>query len=164
MNKLLRFAATALVSFVIYLLLTASVALPEILFGIGVALIAALLVGKFLPIRIGALNPVRIAKAVVYLPVFFWKMVEANLKLALIVLRPSLPIAPSVVKGRTLLGSGEGKLFLTSSITLTPGTLTVDVEGDDVYVHCVTATAGERERTEETILVPFEKRLKGVTE
>jgi multicomponent Na+:H+ antiporter subunit E len=164
MNKLLRFAATALISFVIYLLLTASVALPEILFGIGVALIAALLVGRYLPIRIGALNPVRIVKAAVYLPIFLWKMIEANLKLALIVLRPSLPIAPSIVKGKTGLNSGEGKLFLTSSITLTPGTLTVDVEGDDIYVHCVTAKGGERDRTEETILVPFEKRLKGVTE
>lgn len=164
MNKFLRFAATAVISFVIYLLLTASVGLPEILFGIGVALIAALLVGRYLPIRIGALNPLRIVKAIVYLPIFFWKMVEANVKLALVVLSPSLPIAPSIVKGRTTLASGEGKLFLTSSITLTPGTLSVDVDGDEVYVHCVTARDGEREHTEETILVPFEKRLKGVTE
>ena len=164
MNKLLRFAATAAISFVIYLLLTASVGLPEILFGIGVALVAALLVGRDLPIRIGALNPLRIAKAIVYLPIFLWKMIEANLKLAVIVLKPSLPIAPSIVKGRTQLASGEGKLFLTSSITLTPGTLSVDVDGENVYVHCVTARAGEREHAEETILVPFERRLKGVTE
>ncbi len=164
MNKLLRFAATAVISFVIYLLLTASVGLPEILFGIGVALIAAGLVGKYLPIRIGALNPVRIVKAIIYLPVFLWKMIEANIKLALVVLNPALPIAPSIVKGKTKLASGEGKLMLTSSITLTPGTLSVDVQGDEVFVHCVTAKEAERERPEETILVPFEKRLKGVTE
>ena len=134
MNTILRFVATAVVSFVIYLLLTASLGLAEILFGTGVALIAAVLVSRYLPIHIGALNPVRIAKAIIYLPVFFWKMIEANLKLALIVIRPSLPIAPSIVRGTSGLKSGEGKLFLTSSITLTPGTLTVDVDEDEVRV------------------------------
>lgn len=164
MNKLLRFTATAVISFVIYLLLTASLGLEEILFGIGVAVIAALLVGRFLPIRIGAINPVRIAKAIAYLPYFLWKMIEANVRLALVVVRPSLPIHPSIVEGRTGMKSGEGKLFLTSSITLTPGTLTVDVEDDRVFVHCVSAGDAEENHAEESILVPFEKRLRGVTE
>lgn len=164
MNKLLRFTATAVISFVIYLLLTASLGWEEILFGIGVALVAALLVARYLPIHIGALNPVRIVKAIVYLPYFLWKMVEANLKLALIVIRPSLPIRPSVVEGTTDLKSAEGKLFLTSSITLTPGTLTVDVDDERVFVHCVTADERETNDAKGQILVPFEKRLRGVTE
>jgi len=164
MNKSFSFAATAVISFVIYLLLTASVGLEEILFGVGVAIISSLLVGRFLPIRLGALNPVRIVKAIAYLPYFLWKMLEANLKLALIVIRPSLPIRPSIVQGTTSLSSGEGKLFLTSSITLTPGTLTVDVDDQNVFVHCVTAGEKETDRADEAILAPFEKRLKGVTE
>lgn len=164
MNRFLRFAATALISFVIYLLLTASVGLWEIVFGVGVASIAALLVAKFMPIHAGALNPVRIAKALVYLPYFLWKMVVANVKLALVVVNPSLPIHPSIVKARTDLRSGEGKLFLTSSITLTPGTLTVDVDEQDIYVHCVTAGEDEVEHPKETIFAPFEKKIRGVTE
>lgn len=164
MDKLLRFTATAVIAFVIYLLLVSSLALEEILFGIGVAIVSAILVARYLPIRIGALNPVRILRAIAYVPYFLWKMVEANVKLALIVINPALPVHPSIVKGTSRLASGEGKLFLTSSITLTPGTLTVDVDGEEVYVHCVTAGKSEEEQPEEEILEPFERRLRRITE
>lgn len=164
MRRISRFAATACVSFVLYLLLVGSFGTAEILLGAGIALLSAALVGAFLPFGLGALSPVRIAKAIAYLPYFLWKMIEANLILAWTVVRPSLPIAPSVVKGSTILSSDVGKLLLTSSITLTPGTLSVDVDGNDLYVHCVTAGADEITDPENTILEPFERRLKGVTE
>lgn len=164
MNKTVRFTVTAVISFAIYLLLAGSVAAPELLFGIVVGITAASVTGRFLPIRIGVLSPVRIVKAIAYAPYFLWKMLEANVRLALIIINPSLPIKPSLVKGTTALKSDVGKLLLTSSITLTPGTLSVDVEGDDVYVHCVVAGEGEKLHADQTIMAPFEKRLTGVTE
>lgn len=164
MNRFLRFTATAVISFAIYLLLAASLGVWEILFGACAALVAATIVGKFLPMRMTALNPVRIAKAIAYAPFFLWKMIEANVRLAVIVIRPSLPVHPSIVRAATSLATPQGKLLLTSSITLTPGTLTVDVDDDQIYVHCVSPNHEELADPKQTILAPFEKRLRGVTE
>jgi multicomponent Na+:H+ antiporter subunit E len=164
MSRISRFIATAAVSFVLYLLLVGSMAPGEILLGAGVAVLSALLVGAFLPFGMGFFHPVRIARTIAYLPYFLWKMVQANLILAWTVIRPSLPIAPSIVRATTSMKSAHGKLLLSSSITLTPGTLSVDVEGDDLYVHVVTAGPQERERPKDSILAPFERRLEGVTE
>lgn len=164
MRAVARFAATAVVSFLLYLLLTGSVAGAELIAGAVIALVAAALMSALPPLGSGILNPARIARAVAYLPYFLWKVVEANLSLAWIVIRPSLPIAPSVVRAKTSLASAPGKLLLTSSVTLTPGTLSVDVDGDDIYIHCVTADDRLLADPSTAILAPFEKRLKGVTE
>jgi multicomponent Na+:H+ antiporter subunit E len=53
------------------------------------------------------------------------------------VLSPSLPIQPAVVEVETGLRSVLGKLLLTNAITLTPGTLSVDVQENRVTVHWV---------------------------
>jgi multicomponent Na+:H+ antiporter subunit E len=59
------------------------------------------------------------------------------------VISPSLPIFPAVVEVHTNLHSPLGKLLLANSITLTPGTLTVDVEGDTLRVHWIDARGME---------------------
>ncbi|MGB0712847.1 MAG: Na+/H+ antiporter subunit E [Gammaproteobacteria bacterium] len=73
----------------------------------------------------------------VYLFHFFVALVRANLDLAFRVIRPSLPIDPAVVELTTRLESPLARMLLANSITLTPGTLTVDLDGDRLLVHCV---------------------------
>lgn len=162
MKKLVRFLATAAAAFALYLVLTMSVELPEILLGIGVAVITTLVVVRFLPIGIHTFNPVRILLAVVYAPVFIWKMIAANLHIAGVVIRPRLRIRPSIVKAKTGLTNPNGKLILTSSITLTPGTLSVDTKDDDVYVHLVDTPAETEEEARKRIIEPFEKHIRGI--
>jgi multicomponent Na+:H+ antiporter subunit E len=65
-------------------------------------------------------------------------IVRANINVAKIVLSPRMPISPGMVRYRTKLKSDVGKVMLATSITLTPGTLTVDVEGDEFLVHVLT--------------------------
>ena len=86
-------------------------------------------------------------------------MVVANIKIMLIVLNPKLKIEPEFKKGKTELRSNYGKLLLTSSITLTPGTLSADLDGDEVIIHCVKTDKNARE-----IMAPFEKFIKRITE
>jgi multicomponent Na+:H+ antiporter subunit E len=86
-------------------------------------------------------------------------MIKANIRIAAIVLHPKLPINPSLKKGKTGLSSPFGKLFLSSSVTLTPGTLTVDVNKDEFSIHCVSST-----QSAEKIMAPFEKFIKRITE
>ena len=63
--------------------------------------------------------------------------------IARIVLAPSLPLNPGIVKVKTRLQSKMGRLMLANSITLTPGTLTVEMQGEWLYIHWVTVDSAE---------------------
>ena len=98
----------------------------------------------------------------IYVPLFIIKMVEANLDMAYRVLSPSLPINPGFVKVPTDLKGNIGKLVLANSITLTPGTLSVDVDKDYVYVHCVNVKGDCSEDYQREVSGSFEKVLGGI--
>ena len=94
-----------------------------------------------------------------YYGYFFKELVKSNLKLTAIVIAPSLPIEPGIVKVRTRLKSSMGRLMLANSITLTPGTLTVDLDGEWLYVHWVTVTSTDIETATAEIVAGFERYL-----
>jgi multicomponent Na+:H+ antiporter subunit E len=73
-----------------------------------------------------------------YFGYFFKELVKSNLRLTAIVLSPSLPVKPGIVKVRTRLKTRMGRLMLANSITLTPGTITVEVEPGRLLVHALT--------------------------
>ncbi|MHC4194088.1 MAG: Na+/H+ antiporter subunit E, partial [Planctomycetota bacterium] len=75
-------------------------------------------------------SPVRIFWALVYLPVFFYYVIVANLDVVYRALHPKMPINPGIVKIKTVLKTESGITALANSITLTPGTLTVDLTDD----------------------------------
>ena len=72
-----------------------------------------------------------------YAVVFLWECFKANLDVAYRVIHPDLPIRPGTVKMKTELKSDIGLTFLANSITLTPGTTTVDIDKERgiIYVH-----------------------------
>lgn len=90
---------------------------------------------------------------------FFRELVKANLRLARIVLSPGLPIDPGIIKVRTRLQSRMGRLMLANSITLTPGTLSVEVKDEWLYVHCVTLGATDVEGATAEVVAGFERYL-----
>jgi multicomponent Na+:H+ antiporter subunit E len=94
-----------------------------------------------------------------YYGYFLKELVRSNLKLTAIVLSPELPIRPGIVKVRTRLKSRMGRLMLANSITLTPGTLTVDLQGEWLYVHWVSVTAEDSETATAQIVAGFERYL-----
>lgn len=72
-----------------------------------------------------------------------WQIVLANVQVAKLVLDPKLPLQPAVVQFDPGLRTDLGKTILANSITLTPGTLTIDVEGDEFTVHALTLAAAQ---------------------
>jgi len=83
-----------------------------------------------------------VARFALYLPWLLWQIVVASVQMARVVLDPRLPIEPRLVRLRTDLPCPLARLTLANSITLTPGTVTLDVEGDEFLVHALTgATA-----------------------
>ena len=100
----------------------------------------------------------------VYLPIFLWECVKANLDVAYRVLHPNLPINPGIVKVRTTLESDTALTFLANSITLTPGTLSVDIDKDKgvLYVHWIDVKAKDVESASRIIVQRFETILKKI--
>ncbi|AUV83820.1 hypothetical protein C2R22_00315 [Salinigranum rubrum] len=79
-------------------------------------------------------------RALVFLPVLLAAVVRANLSLVRVVLDPDLPIDPAVVRVPAP-QSAFGRALLANSITLTPGTVTVDVADGELVVHALTAAS-----------------------
>ena len=72
-----------------------------------------------------------------YLPWLFYQIILANLHVAYLVLSPRMPIDPKIIRFKTKLTSDISKVTLGNSITLTPGTITVDINADEFYVHAI---------------------------
>lgn len=104
-------------------------------------------------------TPRALAAAGGYLVFFLAELVRSNLHIARVVLTPSLPITPAIVKVRTRLKSPMGRLLLANSITLTPGTLTVELDGEWLYIHWVNAEATDIDAATASIVAGFEKYL-----
>lgn len=76
--------------------------------------------------------------AVTYLPWLMWQIAVANWRVFKIVWDPRLPIAPQVVEVPIDLDTPTGRAVFANSITLTPGTVTVDAPPDRFWVHALT--------------------------
>ena len=74
----------------------------------------------------------------VYVPYLLFEVTKANLSIARVILDPRLPIDPSVVRFKAAVWSGLPVTTLANSITLTPGTLTIDVGNREYIVHSLT--------------------------
>lgn len=98
-----------------------------------------------------------VPRLAVYLPWLLKEIVVANLQVARIILHPRLPIDPVVLRFRPPLAGDLAQTLLGNSITLTPGTITLDIDGDEFVVHALTTRAG-RDLTEG----PMPARVKAV--
>lgn len=65
------------------------------------------------------------------------RVVHASLQVLSIVLDPRLPIAPELVRQRVPFGSDAERSAYANAITVTPGTLTLDLDGDTFVIHCL---------------------------
>jgi multicomponent Na+:H+ antiporter subunit E len=145
--------------------LTNSLEPSEVVIGLIVSIVVSTTFTRYYSIKFDWKLPVRILRFVfIYLPVFIWEMIKANLDVAVRVLNPSLPLNPGFVKVKTSLKGKNSKLALANSITLTPGTLTLDVKDEELYIHWVDVKATSEEQKQKHITTKFEKILKKIFE
>jgi len=143
--------------FVIWLALTMSLGIQEVVTGLVVSVIVALLYTKnFQGDENFRIKPLIYLK---YLGVFLKELVLANIDVAKRVIDPKLPINPGIVAIKTNLKEDYKKLILANSITLTPGTITMDVQGDTLYIHWIDATTNDIQKASKEIAGSFEEVL-----
>ena len=150
---------------VIWIALTWSYEMPDIIAGIIISLIGVLLFSNLFPEEITKLlNPIRFFWAIIYIPVFLTYVIKSNLDVTYRVFHPEIPIRPGIVRVKTSLKSEIARTFLANSITLTPGTLTVDCIDDKLYVHWINIVSDDPEVETQIIVGKFEKYLKKIFE
>lgn len=88
-------------------------------------------------------SAIRPLKLLGYLPWLIWEVVKSNIDVTRAVLAPDLPVRPTMVRLRGSQKTDIGRVVHANSITLTPGTLTVDLDGDTFLVHALTRSAAE---------------------
>jgi len=73
-----------------------------------------------------------------YLPFLVWEIISSSLKVAYLIVHPQMPIKVGIIRFHTNLPNMTAKVFLANSITLTPGTVTLQIEGDELIIHSLT--------------------------
>jgi multicomponent Na+:H+ antiporter subunit E len=157
--------------FVIWILLTwpfvdGRIDVQVVIAGLIASVIVAVLFHDVLPKEYRVfISPVRMFWLLVYVPVFFYYVIRANLDVVYRALHPKMPIKPGIVKIKTILKTESGITALANSITLTPGTLTVDLTDDGfLYIHWINVKSDDIEQASKLIAQRFEWFLKKIFE
>lgn len=149
-----RFVSVGIFALAFYLVVSPSVTISNLIIGTG----AALLTGALFRNVVFETTPMIsrtigvFVRGMVFIPYLLAKILVANVQISYLVLHPSLPIDPHLDRIETELSGGITVTALANSLTLTPGTLTVDAVRDELLVHSITPETrwelltGERQR------------------
>jgi multicomponent Na+:H+ antiporter subunit E len=161
----LRYISYWLVGISLWLVLTLTVYSPSVFIGITVAMLGVLIFVRYFPYQpFKLLHPRRLFWLLVYIPVFGWYCLKANLDVAYRVIHPERPLKPGIVKIKTKLKTNLARTFLANSITMTPGTMSVDIDDDILYIHWIWVRDLDLEKATHSIAGPFEKYLMRIFE
>jgi multicomponent Na+:H+ antiporter subunit E len=170
MKKFSAWLSTFILCFCFWELLVWSVNPREIILGIIIAAVSSAFGSKFL-IHSKAwymYNPVRVVCLLVYaLFIFMWELIKANVSMAGIVLSPNLKnCRPGVIRipGSDKIRSNYGLAMVANSITLTPGTITMNVAEDEsgknyYYVQWIDVAQEDRTKAGEIIKGRMERAI-----
>ncbi|MFP4005111.1 MAG: Na+/H+ antiporter subunit E [Candidatus Hadarchaeia archaeon] len=147
---------------VAWIILTHSLSTQELLIGLASAgFVSAISYNLFSKKPLEMLNPKRISRVFAYIPTYIYAEIKSHLDVAYRIIHPDLPIEPSIVKIPTELKSEIGITSLANSITMTPGTLTVDLDEDssNLYVHWINTQYEKKEDIKKRIISPYGEHL-----
>ena len=160
-HRVRNFSYLFLILLIIWLALTSSFHWQELSVGIFLSLTLSLFLYKrYIGLGLPPLSLKRIAFSIVYIVVLFKEIVIANFDVAYRVIHPKMPIKPGIVLIKTTLKQDIAKLILANSITLTPGTFTLDIVGDTLLIHWINVQSSETDEATKIIGERFEKYLK----
>ena len=161
----MRYIVYFVIGFGFWLLLTFSINLDHLVAGVIVVAISTILFGGYFTNRpVKFLQIHRLFWIIIYIPVFLFYMLRSNIDVAYRVLHPQRPIKPGIVKIKTSLKTDIAKVFLANSITLTPGTMTCEIDGEYLYIHWIWVQTSVMDKASKIIAKPFEKYLRRIFE
>ena len=162
-NITLQFLNLWMTLLLIWVIANGTLAFDVLITGIVISAAIALAFASFARVySVIRWSPKVILYYLMYLAVFLIELTRANLSVMRLVFSPRIDIEPGIVEIKTSLKSPIGRLALANSITLTPGTLVVDIKGDSLFIHWINVSATDPVAATEAISARFEKYLKVV--
>jgi multicomponent Na+:H+ antiporter subunit E len=162
-NIPLQFLNLWLTLMLIWVIANGTLALDSLIAGLVISAAIALAFASFARVySVIRWSPKVIFYYLLYLGVFLIELAKANLNVMRLVFSPRIEIQPGIVEIKTELKSPIGRLALANSITLTPGTLVVDIKDDSLFIHWINVSATDPVGATEEISARFEKYLKVV--
>lgn len=161
---------TFVLCYAFWILLTWSFASQELIMGAVVSLAVALFSARFFihekPARL--LNPRRLGSLIVYVFVFLGELIKANVDMARRCFGGCRKVNPGVIKVPVDLDGDYAEAMLANSITLTPGTITLDIaqQGEQTYyyIHWIDVTETDGKKAGEIIKGRMEKWIRRIWE
>jgi multicomponent Na+:H+ antiporter subunit E len=154
-----------IVTFMLWLLLNHTLHIQFIITGVLVSILTTCLFGNiFVKNWNKVLEIKRYLWFLWYLIIFIWECLKANFDVAYRVLHPALPIKPGIVKAKVNLRTDIARAILANSITMTPGTLSVDITGEHLFIHCISIRDENPEVASQQIVDRFENILARIFE
>jgi multicomponent Na+:H+ antiporter subunit E len=145
----------------IWLALTSTIRWQELTVGIVISFILSLFLSKtYLKLGLPPLGIKRIVFFFIYTGVLFKEIIWANIDVAYRIIHPKMPIKPGIVVIKTSLKQDIAKMILANSITLTPGTFTLDIVDDTFLIHWINVKTEDVEEATKMIGERFEKYLR----
>jgi len=161
----MRYIALFILSLIFWFLLTFRFTVSNLIVGsVASAICSAIFARYYFHNVYKFLQPHRYFWFIIYLFIFIWECIKANFDVAYRVLHPAMPIRPGIVKVKTNLKSEFAKMLLANSITMTPGTISVDIIDDYLFIHWIYIRSEDPEVYTGMITGAFEKSIKRIIE
>lgn len=131
----------SLVYFMLWLIFNGRITFEIIIAGALISFMLDVFIRKVLRLNLTAKNFFMAVKILphilLYVIVLLVEIIKANFAITKLVLSPNLEVEPCLVKFKTPLKTNAARVALANSITLTPGTITVSLEGNNLLVHAL---------------------------
>lgn len=131
--------------FLLWVIFNGAITREIIIFGLVIAFLMFFFVCRFMDysIRKEKLLYIRSVYFLWYLTILLIEIIKANFAVCSFILSKKTAIEPAIVSFKTTLKSSFTRMILANSITLTPGTITVSLKGDELIVHCLDQSLAE---------------------
>jgi multicomponent Na+:H+ antiporter subunit E len=133
-----NFVATFFILFIFWVLLSGKYDSFHLTLGVICSIIIAYLTHEllFANVRVGDTRVI-VQRFLAYIPWLIYQIILANIHVAYLALSPKMPIEPQILRFSTKLESDISWVTLANSITLTPGTITMDIKEGEFFVHAL---------------------------
>ena len=148
--------------FLLWLIFNGNITLEIVIFGMVIASVIFAFVCKFMDhsVKKEILYIKKSGCFLRYVVILVWEIVKANIAVIHLILTDREVVEPVLVTFRTKLKTQTARMILANSITLTPGTITVSLEDDQLVVHCLDKSLAEG--MEDSIFVEMLEKMERI--
>ena len=131
----------SIIYFLLWVIFNGRVTVEIVIIGALISFVLDIFIRKVLRLKLTVRNLLKAVRLLpdilLYMVVLLVEIVRANFAITRLVLAPEIEVEPCLVKFRTPLRTEAARVALANSITLTPGTITVSLDGNDLLVHAL---------------------------